>query len=190
MTRAREGCRRPSDGRRQARCQIACRKAPARRAVAGRIECHGAALDAGAIRVRLQRRGLVQGRQHARGIAGMERQRARTYREGGRRERAIPDHNLGLIVENGLGRQFVVADRNGESRAAADGQAERRVDAFSGGAARALGNQHALPDLLIRSGLRQSAPGAVGETHGFAGHRPPGELPRRCRRQRPSQETD
>jgi hypothetical protein len=85
---------------------------------------------------------------------------------------AIADHNLRLIVENGFGRQFVIADRNGESRAAADGQAERRVDPFSGGAARTLGDQDALLDLLIRSGLRQSAPGAVGEMHGLAGHRP------------------
>src|SRR5215469_7912308 len=93
------------------------------------------------------------------------------HREGGGRECLVADHDLGLIVENAFWRQLLVADGHGETRAVADGEAEIRVDAFAARATRAFSNQHALADLLVRSGLRQSAPIAVWEMHSLAGHR-------------------
>jgi hypothetical protein len=92
-------------------------------------------------------------------------------RKGDRRKRLAADDDLRRVVQNILGRQFVVGQGNRQPGAAPDVDAQAGVEDARRRRAHPRRHQHALPDLAVRPDLRHRAPGALRKVHLLAGDR-------------------
>jgi hypothetical protein len=133
----------------------------------------GSGIDAGAVGTQLDKIGLGERGEHGSGVARMESDTVATDRESHSRKGFAVEDDFALVVHDRLGRQLVVGQRDGQSRAGTDIHGEPRSDlgvvVALGAGARALGDHRALPHFAVGSGLRHGAPGAVLEMHLLAG---------------------